>query len=119
MEQSRMGPRAALQVLLPGVEVRLCHLRGNLVERGEDVVGDEHDRLGSRFGMASPGAKNLLPRDARGDAIGGEDRLDRLAAACLQDAELSDAPQLLLCRRASLARGGEEQVEAGGAGADD
>src|SRR6266705_444049 len=69
--------------------------------------------------MASPGAKNLLPRDARGDAIGGENRLDRLAAAGLQDAELGDAPQLLLCRGASLAGGGEKQVEAGGTGADD
>src|SRR5207249_11953329 len=68
----------------------ICHLCGDLVESAEDVVGGEHDRLGGRLRVTAPRGKDRVPSDARRDAICVQYRLDRLAAACLQDPERSE-----------------------------
>ncbi len=113
MEQPGPGTRAALHVLLARMEVCLGDLGRDLVERRKDVVGGEHDRLGRRLGMTAPCAQDLLPGDARSDSIGGQDRLHRLAAARLEDAELGHTAQFLRRGGSGLAGGGQEEVEAG------
>src|SRR6266576_3279256 len=103
MKETRLRARPSLKVLLARVQVGLGHLRRDLVERCEHVVGGEHDRLWSRLGVASPRGEDRVPRDARGDAICGQDRLDRLAASRLEDAKLSDTAKLFVGRRAGFA----------------
>jgi hypothetical protein len=119
VEQTGLRPRPALQVLLTRVQVGLRHLRRDLVEGGEHVVRRDHDRLRRGLGVTAPRAQDLVPRDTCRDAVRVEDRFDGLAAARLEDAELGHAAQLLAGRGAGLARGGEEEVEAGLAGAGD
>ena len=119
MEEPRVSAGATLHVLLASVQIRFGDLGRHLVKRGENVVGNEHDRLGSRLRVATPGAQDLIPCDARGHAVGGEDGLDRLAAPGLEDAQLRDAPQLFLRRGPGFTRGGEEEIKAGLARPDD
>jgi hypothetical protein len=113
VEQTGSRTSAALHVLFARVKVCLGHLGCDLVERREDVVGGEHDGLGSRLGMAAPRTQDLLPGHPRRDSIGGQDRLHRLAAARLQDAELRHTAQLFGRGGPRLAGGGQEEVEAG------
>src|ERR1700674_2548622 len=112
VEQTRTRPSAALHVLLSRVQVGLGHLCRHLVQGGEDVVGGDHDRLGSCLWVTPPCAKDRVPRNAGRDAISIQDRFDRLAAARLQDAELGHPAKLLGSGGARFAGGSQEQVEA-------
>src|SRR6266478_88743 len=76
-----------------------------LVPRCEDVVGGEHDRLWRGGRVPAPRAQDGVPGHASGNAVGGKDGLDRLAAARLENAQLGDSSQLLLSGRPSLASG--------------
>ena len=66
--------------------------------------------------MTTLDAQDGVPRDSGRDPIRVQDRFDRLATACLEDAQLGDAAKLLRGGGSRFAGGGQEQVEAGFAG---
>ena len=84
----------------------------DLVERGEDVVGHEHEGCGRGLRVAAPRRQDLVPRDARRHSVGDEDGLDRLAAAGLEDAQLRDPAQFVVGRRPGFAGSGGGEVQA-------
>ena len=87
------GPRQALEVALPdaagalelvGVAGRAgC---GQLVDVGEDELGEARDLLGVDA-LGDGGAGEVSPRDAGPDAVRRQQRLHRPAAACLAATE--------------------------------
>jgi hypothetical protein len=71
--------------LLPGVALRRC--RGQLVDVGEDRLGQQRQRVAVELQLAGT-RRRLSPRHARADPVGREQRLEAAALARLAATEL-------------------------------